>query len=186
MPTTRTFAALWLHRVATSPDRVFLLFEAADRTSTVWTYEEFERLVRRGRSMLAGAGIRRGDAVHVALRNCPAFIAIWLACATTGAVFVPVDPASSERELELQVRRIRARLGVFGIERAAAYEAVAARTGLRAIGFAESSGDLWDHTPLDVELARRGRRRPTGGHVHLGDDVAAQGRGPHAGELPTK
>lgn len=147
MPTPGTFAALWLDRVAGSPAQPFLLYEDADGRRTDWTYSEFAGLVNRARTVLARAGVGYGDAVHVALRNCPGFVALWIACALQGVLFVPVDPASSERELEIQLRRVGARLGVFGTARATPYLAAASRAGVASIGLAESHRDLAEHEP---------------------------------------
>lgn len=137
-----TFATLWRSRVAASPSAVFLLFDAPDRSISTWTYGAFDRAVQGFRAALASAGVGRGDAVHVALRNCPAFVAIWLACTVHGAWFVPVDPASSERELRQQLARVRPKLGVFGAERAAAYRAALAGTDVAGLELRESADDL--------------------------------------------
>lgn len=142
MPADDTFAALWVRRVSLTPDRIFLLFEAPDGTVTRWTYAEFNRAVEGCRALLHREGVRAGDVVHVALRNCPAFIALWLASAVHGACFVPVDPESSERELATQLARVAPRLGIYGSSRAAAYRSAAAGRGIPTLGFAEDAGDL--------------------------------------------
>ena len=61
---------------------------------------------------LAAAGVTPGSPVHVVLRNCPAFIAIWLACARSGAWMVPVDPTSTARDISRQLDRVRPAAGI--------------------------------------------------------------------------
>jgi acyl-CoA synthetase (AMP-forming)/AMP-acid ligase II len=52
------------------------------------------------------------------LRNCPAFIAIWLACARLGAWMVPVDPTSTARDISRQLDRVRPAVGICAASRA--------------------------------------------------------------------
>ncbi|GGM69488.1 class I adenylate-forming enzyme family protein [Dactylosporangium sucinum] len=137
-----TFAELWSARIASTPGQMFLLFQDSDGSVTRWTYGEFDVAVRRCQAQLAAVGVRRGDAVHVALRNCPAFVALWLACAAQGACLVPVDPSSSERDLVQQLNRVRPRVGFCGTGRALTYRAAAAPVGLTYIALAESASDL--------------------------------------------
>ena len=73
-----TFAARWQAAVDGSGDRPFLVFEGPDGSVSQWTYREFDEVVTRMGATLAAAGVTAGSAAHVALRNCPAFIAIWL------------------------------------------------------------------------------------------------------------
>ena len=69
------------------------------------------------------AGMTAGSSVHVALRNCPAFIAIWLACARSGAWLVPVDPTSTARDIGRQLDRVRPAAGICAASRADVYAA---------------------------------------------------------------
>jgi crotonobetaine/carnitine-CoA ligase len=92
-----TFAQRWHAAVSTSGDRPFLVFEGPDRSVSQWTYREFDGVVTRMGAPLAAAGVTPGSSVHVVLRDCPAFIAIWLACARSGAWMVPADPCSPRR-----------------------------------------------------------------------------------------
>jgi crotonobetaine/carnitine-CoA ligase len=80
-----TFAARWDAAVDSSGDRPFLIFEGPDEAVSQWTYRAFDEVVTRMGATLAAAGVTAGSSVHVVLRNCPAFIAIWLACARSGA-----------------------------------------------------------------------------------------------------
>ncbi|MFJ9085503.1 class I adenylate-forming enzyme family protein [Streptomyces sp. NPDC102384] len=116
-----TFQHTWdsaVHRHADSP---FLVFRAESGEVTEWTYGEFDAVVARTAGALRAAGAGPGAAVHVALRNCPAFVALWLAAARLGAWMVPVDPASSARDIDRQVRRVRPAVGVCASAREAVY-----------------------------------------------------------------
>ena len=106
-----TFARRWETAVRTSGDRPFLVFEGPDRSVWQWTYREFDEVVTRMGATLAASGVTRGSSVHVVLRNCPAFIAIWLACARSGAWLVPVDPTSTARDIGRQLDRVARRPG---------------------------------------------------------------------------
>jgi crotonobetaine/carnitine-CoA ligase len=83
---------------------------------------------RRWEAAVAAAGGRPflmtpGSAVHVVLRNCPAFVAIWLACARSGAWLVPVDPTSTARDISRQLDRVRPAAGICAASRADVYAA---------------------------------------------------------------
>jgi carnitine-CoA ligase len=118
-----TFAQRWETAVRTSGDRPFLIFEGPDRSVSQWTYQEFDEVVTRMGATLAGAGVTPGSSVHVVLRNCPAFIAIWLACARSRAWLVPVDPTSTARDIGRQLDRVRPAAGVCAASRADVYRA---------------------------------------------------------------
>ena len=56
---------------------------------------------------LSARGVGAGSAVHLVLKNSPAFIAVWLAVTRIGAWMVPVDPGSTARDVHRQVTRCR-------------------------------------------------------------------------------
>ena len=93
-----TFQQLWADAVKAHSDRTFLVFSEPG-SSASWTYVEFDRLVAQTADFMASSGVSSGDAVHLALRNSPAFVLIWLAAARLGAWIVPVDPASTARDI---------------------------------------------------------------------------------------
>jgi hypothetical protein len=72
-------------------------------------------VVTRTAGTLRRHGVRPGSAVHVALRNCPAFVALWLAAARLGAWIVPVDPTSSARDIRGQARLLSDRIEADGV-----------------------------------------------------------------------
>jgi crotonobetaine/carnitine-CoA ligase len=118
-----TFAQRWETALRTSGDRPFLVFEGPDRSVSQWTYRQFDEVVTRMGATLAAAGVTPGSSVHVVLRNCPAFIAIWLACARSGAWLVPVDPTSTARDIGRHLDRVRPAAGICAASRADVYAA---------------------------------------------------------------
>jgi carnitine-CoA ligase len=140
-----TFARRWDEAVRASGDRPFLVFEDADRSVSRWTYREFDEVVARMGATLAASGVTPGSAVHVVLRNCPAFIAIWLACARSGAWLVPVDPTSTARDISRQLDRVRPAAGICAASRADVYAAgvkESAAGQLPVIELAETAADV--------------------------------------------
>jgi crotonobetaine/carnitine-CoA ligase len=150
-----TFARRWEAAVAAFGDRPFLIFEGPDQSVSQWTYREFDEVAIRMGATLAAAGVTAGSPVHVVLRNCPAFIAVWLACARSGAWMVPVDPTSTARDISRQLDRVRPAAGICAASRADVYaagvkESVAGR--LATIELAETAADVAaaDGSPIDV------------------------------------
>lgn len=122
---TSTFASLWTAAVSSRPDAPFLLFEGPDGSTREWAYAEFDRVVARAASFLAGHGVGRGDAVHLALTNSPGFIAIWLAANRLGAWIVPSDPMAATPELHGHISRTNPVVGCCAPSRADVYRAAA-------------------------------------------------------------
>jgi len=150
-----TFAQRWDTAVRTSGDRPFLIFEGPDGSVARWSYREFDAVVTRMGATLAEAGVTRGSSVHVVLRNCPAFIAIWLACARSGAWLVPVDPTSTARDISRQLDRVGPAAGVCAATRADVY----------AAGVKESAAGrlaVIEHTETAADVAPAAG---TGGHA---------------------
>jgi crotonobetaine/carnitine-CoA ligase len=82
-----TIRGLLTSRARYGPSRPFLVFRGEVRT-----YEEaVELVVRAARALLAG-GITRGDRVAVLAPNSDAYVILFLALASVGAVLVPVNP----------------------------------------------------------------------------------------------
>ncbi|MEV4245107.1 AMP-binding protein [Streptosporangium canum] len=124
---TATFAARWWDAVAARPDHPFLIWEGPDGSVTRWTYAAFDALVDRVAGGLLARGVTHGSRVGVVLRNSPAFVAIWLACAKLGAAMVPSDPSSTAPELAVHLRRTAAVLGICAPERATALRVAASQ-----------------------------------------------------------
>jgi crotonobetaine/carnitine-CoA ligase len=163
---TDTFADTWAAAVVEHADRPFLLFRAEDGAISQWTYGEFDDVVARAAGVLHEAGVRHGAPVHLVLRNCPGFVAIWLAVARLGAWMVPVDPASVARDIANQIRRVRPVVGVVAASRAATY-----RDG------AEGS------VPVVFELAEDASDVAAGGPVSGAESMAASSQADPADRL---
>jgi crotonobetaine/carnitine-CoA ligase len=164
--TPGTFQHTWDSAVAEHADNPFLVFRSEAGAVTEWTYREFDAVVARTAGALARAGVRSGSSVHVVLRNCPAFIAVWLAAARLGAWMVPVDPASAPRDIATQVRRVRPAVGVCAAARAGVYAEGVAGAVPVVIGLAEDASDV----AVDGPLAAAAIDMPAG--VELGDRLA--------------
>jgi acyl-CoA synthetase (AMP-forming)/AMP-acid ligase II len=128
--TRRTFADVWQRAVDEHGDRAFLTFRSEQGQIDTWTYREFDAVVEGAAELLSAHGVTAGDAVHLCLRNSPAFIAIWLATARLGAWMVPVDPASSSRDITTQLARVSPKIGFYAAQRAAPYLAGVGRAAL--------------------------------------------------------
>ncbi|XRQ08734.1 class I adenylate-forming enzyme family protein [Actinomadura welshii] len=144
-----TFAGLWPAAVTRAPDAPFLVF-ADDGGTRTWSYAEFDRAVAASRRLLTSRGVGRGDAVHLALRNSPAFVALWLAAAGIGAWIVPADPAATERDLRRQAERTAPAIGFCGTARAEAYRRALASAGIPIVALAETADDVRPGGPLDA------------------------------------
>jgi carnitine-CoA ligase len=64
------------------------------------TVAEVRDAAARRAGALVGAGLRRGDRVVVISDNRVEVLEVWLGCAWLGAVFVPLNPALKEPQLE--------------------------------------------------------------------------------------
>ena len=124
-PTAVTFADSWQAAVDIAHDSTFLIFEGADGTSHEWTYGEFDDVVARCAGFLADRNVVAGDAVHLALTNSPAFVALWLATIRLGAWLVPSDPMSAAPELAEHIERTKPRIGFCSPARSGTYRAAA-------------------------------------------------------------
>ena len=116
-----TFASVWEATVDRRADSLFLIFEGSDGQVSEWTYGEFDGIVDRAAATLVSNGVEAGSAVHMALANCPAFVAVWLAAIRLGAWVVTVDPVGGQVELRGHIERTRPAVGVCSSERADVY-----------------------------------------------------------------
>lgn len=145
-----TFAQLWSHSVAVNPGGIFLAFKERDKTRPIksWTYAQFDELVARTTHRLHSLGVRKGDGVHLCLENSPAFVMIWLAAARLGAWMIPVDPTSSARDIENQVRRTSPKVGICATSRAETYRNGAGTRLNKILEVTETSDDTLPESPL--------------------------------------
>jgi carnitine-CoA ligase len=120
------FNDVWDRAVTGRADEPFLRFEGPSGDVATWTYGEFDALVGRCAGLLAAHDVGAGDAVHLALTNSPAFIAVWLATMRLGAWMVPSDPMGAAPELAGHLRRTAPRVGFGSTARADVYREGAA------------------------------------------------------------
>ncbi|MFT7475555.1 MAG: crotonobetaine/carnitine-CoA ligase [Verrucomicrobiales bacterium] len=144
-----TFARLWADTSSRCASQKFLIFEGPDESVQSWTYGEFDDVVGRVAGVLVREGVRQGSAVHLALTNCPTFVAVWIAAARLGAFIVPGDPMGKTPEFADQIERTVPAVGIHSIERAAAYlEARPDGMATIAIDEADASFDSFDDEPF--------------------------------------
>ena len=118
-----TFSRTWQRAVAGDPDAPFLIFETPAGAARSWTYGEFDDEVVRVAARLTAMGVQAGDAVHLALTNTPAFVAVWLAATRLGAWIVPSDPMGKVPELEGHISRTGPVVGICARNRSDVYRA---------------------------------------------------------------
>jgi fatty-acyl-CoA synthase len=101
--------AWWVERWATLyPNKPALIFE--DKRLT---YSGLHRSACRTAGWLDDHGVGKGDRVVVFLDNCLEFMEVYIACARTGAIFVPINFRLAPPELEYILRNSRPSLLVF-------------------------------------------------------------------------
>lgn len=138
-----TFASRWHAAVAAVPTRPFLVFEGSDGRVSEWSYGAFDAVVDRVVGGLVARGLERGGAVHLVLRNSPAFVATWLASARLGACMVPSDPFATAPELGEQARRTGPTVAVCSTDRVATYQ-TGVGTGVEVVAVDEDDPELRD------------------------------------------
>lgn len=156
-----TFVQIWDRTVAAHGHRSFLEFREVEGGVTGWTYAEFDVIVDRAAGMLVQHGVGFGDAVHLCLRNSPAFVALWLAAVRLGAWIVPADPAAAPRDIKRQLERIKPVVGFAATARAAVYREGAAQSEVQIVELTETAADVSGNGALsDDPLPRSDRPRP--------------------------
>lgn len=136
-----TFARVWADSVNTYADSVFLIFEAPDGRVDEWTYAEFDLRVQQVASLLNERGVAAGSSVHLALTNCPTFVAVWLATVRLGGWIVSSDPMGRTPELANHIERTGPIVGFCSRDRAEIY-AQAADPAMAVIEIDESDADF--------------------------------------------
>ncbi|MCL6580001.1 MAG: long-chain fatty acid--CoA ligase [Firmicutes bacterium] len=94
-----TVLQLFEEQARHEPGRVALIF-----FGRAVHFGELAAHVRRVAAGLAALGVRPGDRVALLLPNCPQYVIAFYALVRLGAVVVPVNPLSTERELEYVFR----------------------------------------------------------------------------------
>ncbi|WP_020661496.1 class I adenylate-forming enzyme family protein [Amycolatopsis benzoatilytica] len=143
-----TFEALWRESVRDHGEHAFLLFRGADGARTSWSYGQFDETVDAVAARLRRAGVGHGSAVHLVLRNCPAFVALWLAASRLGAWIVPVDPESTARDIARQAGRIDPVVTICAAARLEVVQDAALPEAVEVIALHEDARDLRAGSPL--------------------------------------
>ena len=165
---------------ARSPDRLALTF--ADRS---WTYAELDRAAGRVAAALLAQGLTPGDRVAAFGHNSDAYLLLYLGCAKAGLVHVPVNFNARRDELVYLLTQSEPRIAFVDPSLAEHVDAIADRLGGVRCGTLRD-GDLggdstcwrWATDPggADPRGARRPRHRPRAAALHVGHDLAGQGR----------
>ena len=138
-----TFSSVWERAVERGGDAEFLIFEQPDGAVVNWTYQQFDAAIAGVTAGLIERGVTPGSAVHLALTNTPAFVALWLAASRLGAWIVPSDPMGKVPELADHIERTRPKAGFCATDRAEVYRRAAkASPGLAITEVDETTGDL--------------------------------------------
>jgi carnitine-CoA ligase len=123
----RTIPELLRSRAAVVPEQPAVEFEAQ-----VWTYAQLDAgsaaLARR----LAALGVKAGDFVAHVETNSDLAVLLFLATASLGAIFVPMNPALTDDDLGYQLGHCGAALVVTSAAESARFDALLQRIGLAA------------------------------------------------------
>jgi crotonobetaine/carnitine-CoA ligase len=96
----RTLLSELDEKVQRHPDKPWLIFHPVDGSASTLTYAEFAARVHRTAQVLLRLGVQPGEKLLLILNNCPEFLDLWFGAASIGAMIVPVNPLSSDPELD--------------------------------------------------------------------------------------
>jgi crotonobetaine/carnitine-CoA ligase len=108
----RTVADLLRDGADRHPDRVFLVCEDPEGVSRSFTWREVLEHSLGLAEVLAAAGVRRGDRVHLHLGNRPEFLFAWFGSALGGFSIVPTNTAATADEIAFIIGHAQTRLSV--------------------------------------------------------------------------
>ena len=100
-----TIGSFFETRMRTVPDRQVVCFDGRQ-----WTYAQLDVARRLLARAFARRGIGKGDRIALISVNSDLGILVYLAAATLGAIFIPLNPAATREELEYLLRHAKARL----------------------------------------------------------------------------
>ena len=150
LTSTASFADVWRDSVDTYAEEVFLIFENSSASSVSWSYKEFDNVVAHTAGLLRDHGVRSGSSVHLALANCPAFIAIWLATIRLGAWIVPSDPMGKTEDLLSHIQRTNPSVGFCATTRKKVYEDACIHMPFIEIDENSIEKKLFESEPFDL------------------------------------
>lgn len=122
-----------------------------------WTFEALETASFRVAEHLAEAGLAKGDRVAAFARNSDSFLLLWLACAQSGLIHVPVNFGLTGGELRYLMEQSGARALLFDRSLAEAVAAVRDLPGLEFVEPFEGGGRL-DPLAAALDGSRAPRR----------------------------
>ncbi len=102
-----TIPELFEGAVAQAPDRPWLVFE-----EDAYSYAQAHERIGRAAAALAERGVGRGDLVLAAPRNRPEYLFLWLGAMYLGAIYVGINPRSTETEFSGFVTQVEPKLVV--------------------------------------------------------------------------
>ena len=120
---------------------LYALLEAhfpADRSATcletpdgvLWTWDDVEGESARCANLMAVQGVAPGDRVAVQVEKSPQALILYLACLRAGAVYLPLNPAYPDRELDYFLGDAEPRLVVARSESAEGLSTLCERHGI--------------------------------------------------------
>ncbi len=95
-------------RARMTPDKIAFFFE-----DNPVSYKELNEETNRVANYFLSKGLKKGDRISVLLANCPEFMAVYLAAAKLGLIFVPLNVRMVAGEVEYQLNDCGSRLLVF-------------------------------------------------------------------------
>jgi acetyl-CoA synthetase/medium-chain acyl-CoA synthetase len=112
------FAAV-IDKFAEDPRRVAILWEDSEGRRARLTFADIARQSRRIANVLAGHGIRRGDAVLLVLPRITLWQAAYIGALRLGAIVIPCASMLREKDLVYRANHSGARAIIAGVEDAA-------------------------------------------------------------------
>lgn len=98
---------LWVKRWAETRGDKYALIDA--ETERTCTYGELNAKSNTLANNLVAKGYRKGDRLVVVLENSIEMVEVYLACAKTGLIFIPLSPRITPLELKAQITRCKPR-----------------------------------------------------------------------------
>jgi acyl-coenzyme A synthetase/AMP-(fatty) acid ligase len=112
------FAAV-IDKFAEDPRRVAILWEDSEGRRARLTFADIAQQSRRIANVLAGHGIRRGDAVLLVLPRITLWQATYIGALRLGAIVIPCTSMLREKDLVYRANHSGARAIIAGVENAA-------------------------------------------------------------------
>jgi malonyl-CoA/methylmalonyl-CoA synthetase len=116
------------------------------------TYEGAFALSGRLANTLRALGVQQGDRVAVQVDKSPEAILLYLACLRAGAIYLPLNTAYTQAEIEYFLTDSEPRLFVVMPKRLEALQPIAARLGIASV---QTMGDKGDGSLIDLAKTKR-------------------------------